>query len=214
MLAIIGLIIAYISSLWFAMWLMKNGGNMNRNKLMVVASIGFPSAIYVTLAYVLGLQDIPGNYLEPAIFFMSVGIFGVNAGRVIMSSSLMNLCRKEEGVWGKIILFYTFLETGAIFELLMFILAWVAFANNDWSSLLQSPDYFVPGMIVLSIMVLLGGVFVGWSIKYSITKTEEEGKDFKSEGFKNALIYSSFPQLFWIFGLLISLLTYMGEFQI
>ena len=208
MLEYIGLGIAFLSVVWVSVVCMNNSERTDKD--FIFASFGYPSFIYVLLSYMLGEMYIPEKYLSTSLLFMSIGVLGVNAGRVLFDPLLLEEIRKDPQNFSISVLLNTLIETGSIFLLLTFILGQTYFEYKEWDSVLTSPSAFVQGMIVMGISSMLGGILVGWTMKFAIKKVREKNLTLRT-GFRDIMIYSSFPQIIWVFGLLLTLLIYMGE---
>ena len=211
MLEYIGLGIAFLSSIWVASAVLTNSERTQKD--FIFASFGFPSFIYVFISYVLGVKWIPQQYLAMPILFMSIGVLGVNGGRVIMSSRIAEEVKRDPRNFSIGVILNSVLETGAIFLLLTFILGQAAFEENDWTTILTSPGAFVQGMIIMGIFSSIGGVLVGYAIRIAIDKVRKKNMTLR-EGFRIVLIYPAVPQIIWVLGLLLTLLIYMGEITI
>ncbi len=209
MLWLIGLAIAYFSAVWVAMVVLKN--SEGDSTLIPLATMGFPSAIYATLAYIIGPNTMPQNYVDISVFSVALASLGVNIGRVIADPPLIKEVKKDSSTRSMAIVMNAFLETGAIFSLLVFLLGYMAFGNNDWTSLIRSPEAFLTGMEIMGIASAIGGIAVGMTIRASLQRLEEKGIALREGGFRKLVIYSAFPEEIWVFGLLFALLIFMGS---
>ncbi len=208
MLGIIGLMIAYLGAVWVTVTALKYANGDGRIK--IISIMGFSSAIYATLAYLMGYNVMPDNYLNISVLMVSIASIGANIGRVLADPPLIKEVRKDKNNNGIATVMNAVMENGAIFSLLVFLLGYLAFKNNDWASLITSPRAFIMGMEIMGLASLLGGIAVGWVIKATLQRLEEEGIDLRQKGFHKLMIYSAFPQTIIVFGLLLTLLVFMG----
>ena len=208
MLWLIGIIIAYLGAFWVMTAVLRVGGR--EGVFMVLATMGFPSAIYATITYFLASETMPASYFEMSVFMVSLASLGVNIGRVLANPLLINEVKKDKNNTGISNVMNAIMETGAIFSLLVFLLGYSAFSNNDWKSIIISPNVFLIGMEIMGISSFLGGIAVGWVIRATLQRFEEKGISLRPDGFRKLFIYSAFPQEIWVFGLLFALLVFMG----
>ncbi len=208
MLGIIGLVIAYLGAAWVTVTALKYANGDGRIK--IISIMGFSSAIYATLAYLMGYNVMPDKYLNISVLMISIASIGANIGRVLADPPLIKEVMKDKNNNGIATVMNAVMENGAIFSLLVFLLGYLAFKNNDWTSLITSPEAFLMGMEIMGLASLLGGMAVGWVIKATLQRLEEEGIDLQQKGFQKLMIYSAFPQTIIVFGLLLTLLVFMG----
>ena len=210
MLVYIAITVAFLSAFWLTEIVLRHAPDIPQR--FTIAMYGYPSAIYVLISYFLGMEaKIPQEMLGYALLFMSIGVLGVNSGRVIATPELMEELKRARTMFSRIVLIYTLFETAAIFMLLAFILGENSFMYNDWKSLLISPNYFVPGIEILSILVFIGAIIMGFVVNRVMKSFHEKGLNLGGRGFQKILIYTSFPQWFWVIGLLLMILIYMGQ---
>ncbi len=206
-LALGGIVIAYASAFLVFLITQKEVG-LNQ-KYMVFAVMGFPSAIYVLLAYILGLKSIPSDYLGTIIFFFSIGVLGVNLGRAIMFPELLREVKKNPKVQGTALILNTSSENGSIFILLMYLIGYNAYAANNWNDLPVSPHAFLIGIEIISIAAFISKLVYGLVVRNILIKFEEENIGL-NEGFKKLIIISSFQEVILIMGMLLTMLEYLG----
>ena len=211
MLGLTAVVIAFLSAGFVAMSVLREGSR--EQTAMVFASMGMPPAIYVLLAYILGMNTIPEPYLGISLLFFSLGVLGVNVGRVAIEPIIVRIIEKSPDDRGIGMVLNAFLETGAIFLLLLYILGYMAFSQNDWSGIPHSPDAFGIGMEIMGIAVFIGSVLIGYVIKMHLEKILSDEVKFRDE-FKKISLHVGFAQTILILGFMLSLLTYLGSFSI
>ncbi len=206
-LALGGIVIAYVSA--FLVFLITQKEIGLTQKYIVFAVMGFPSATYVLLAYVIGLKIIPPDYLGTVIFFFSIGVLGGNLGRAIMFPELLREVKKNPKVQGKALVINTSSENGSIFILVMYLHGYIAYTANDWNGLPVSPHAFLIGIEIMSIAAFIGGIVYGLVVRNILISFEEENIRL-DEGFRKLIFISSFPQVIVVTGMLLAILEYMG----
>ncbi len=208
MLWVIGIIIAYLGAFWVMTAVLRVGGR--EGVFMVLATMGFPSAIYATIAYFLASETMPASYFEMSVFMVSLASLGVNIGRVLANPLLIKEVKKDKSANAIPIVINANIETGAIFSLLAFILGYVAFENDIWKNPVTSPEGYLTGMVIMGIFSAIGGIAYGITVRATLQRFEEHGISLKPDGFRKLMINGAFPATIYVLGLLFALLVFMG----
>ncbi len=171
--------------------------------------MGFPATIYALLVYLFLFKGEAGpEYMEYPLLFMGLGLFAVNAGRIISAPSLMRSYRNSTKVWGRLIIYFTLPETFAIFLLLTGVLGWILISSNDMPA-----ETFVRGMMYMSLAAVVGAILQGFIVKHVHDVSENAGDDEISKLFRKTIQYSMLPQGFAVLGIFLILITYLPYLQ-
>ena len=123
MLGIIGVLLGYIgfAAYFPAHW--RSSEDMVMGKRMIVGMLGFPTAFYGTLIFVLStLYGFDMGAVGVSLFLMGIAFMSVNLGRVFPIATVDKVLSKDMRAFGKSIVHVVLFEVNSMYVLLIAIL--------------------------------------------------------------------------------------------
>jgi len=199
MLWVVGILAALIGSLLFflSIWFNYEGGD--KNKAIVLGTIGFTGSVYTILIFVMNGVEFP-KFVDYATLLMGLAVLGVNLGRAFVAPIFGKILSREKMCFSKLTIFNTLFETFLIFVLLIGVLLYTINMGTDI-------DFAVAkmAMIYVSSFSIISGLALGYMFK-KVLNSDESPEKMCRKKFPQIMVHTMPAQVPAILGMLLAIL--------
>jgi len=205
---LLGILMALLGSLVYAMVFWKHSGGMDMPKRMIFIFLGFPVVVYSFLVYAVSIfNGLDTVSLGLSYLFAGLAFMFVNIGRSFVAAKIASVLSKDRMAFAISEIHIVLFEPNAIYTLLVFILGITVIKEKAVSySLVNTAIMYV------SLFSAVAAILMGMVMNRALEGVENF-KDMRGR-FSKTIIWTFGAHIVAIMGLILAiyvLLPYLGE---